>query len=178
MTYTAFQGHTKIASGNLTEVSSFLKDKSPDDFLVFDDAGRQIDLDVRGVQSEPPSDPARGRGRPRLGVVAREVTLLPRHWDWLNSQPGGASVALRKLVEEARRTRGDHDRVRSAQEAAYHFLTAIAGNLPGFEEALRALFAYDRRSFADLIAGWPQDVRDHAIQLAFADQDPSGIERV
>ena len=178
MSYTAFQGHTKIASGNLTEVSSFLKDKRPDDFLVFDDSGRQIDLDVRGVQSEPPSDPARGRGRPRLGVVAREVTLLPRHWDWLNSQPGGASVALRKLVEEARRTRGDSDRVRAAQEAAYRFLNAIAGNLPGFEEALRALFAYDRRRFADLIAGWPQDIRDHAIQLAFADQDPSGVERV
>jgi hypothetical protein len=177
MSYTAFQGHTRIAAGNLAEVSSFLKDKHQEDFLVFDGAGRQINLDVRGIQSEQSADPARGRGRPRLGVVAREVTLLPRHWDWLNSQPGGASVALRKLVEEARRIRGDHDRVRSAQEAAYHFLTAIAGNLPGFEEALRALFAYDRRRFADLIAGWPQDVRDHAVQLAFADQDPTGAER-
>ena len=86
-------------------------------------------------------------------------------------------MALRKLVEEARRTKGDNDRVRAAQEAAYRFLNAIAGNLPGFEEALRALFAYDRRRFADLIAGWPQDVRDHAIGLAFADQDPTGTER-
>ena len=86
-------------------------------------------------------------------------------------------MALRKLVEEARRTKGDKDRVRAAQEAAYRFLNAIAGNLPGFEEALRALFAYDRRRFADLIAGWPQDVRDHAIDLAFADQDPTGTER-
>jgi len=154
-----------------------LKDKRQGDFLVFDGAGRQVDLDLRGVQHEPPTDPARGRGRPRLGVVAREVTLLPRHWDWLNSQPGGTSVALRKLVEEARRTKGDNDRVRAAQEAAYRFLNAIAGNLPGFEEALRALFAYDRRRFADLIAGWPQDVRDHAIGLAFADQDPTGTER-
>jgi len=178
MSYTAFQGHTKIAAGNLAEVSSFLKDKLQEGLLVFDDAGRQIDLDIRGVRSEPTADPARGRGRPRLGVVAREITLLPRHWDWLNSQPGGASVALRKLVEEARRTRGDSDRVRAAQEAAYRFLNAIAGNLSGFEEALRALFAYDRRRFADLIAGWPQDIRDHAIKLAFADQDPSGIEGV
>jgi len=176
--YTAFQGHTRIAAGNLAEVSSFLKDKLQGEFLVFDGAGRQIDLDLRGIESEPAVDPARGRGRPRLGVVAREVTLLPRHWDWLNSQPGGASVALRRLVDEARRTRGDGDRVRAAQEAAYRFLTAIAGNLPGFEEALRALFAYDRRRFADLIAGWPRDIRDHAIQLAFADQDPSGIQRV
>ena len=178
MSYTAFQGHTRIAAGDLGEVSSFLRNMPQGAFLVFDDTGRQIDLDLRPVQSEPPGDPARGRGRPRLGVVAREVTLLPRHWDWRNSQPGGASVALRKLVEEARRARGDSDRVRAAQEAAYRCLTAIAGNLPGFEEALRALFAYDRRRFADLIAGWPQDVRDHAIQLAFADQDPSGIERV
>ena len=115
----------------------------------------------------------RGRGRPRLGVVAREVTLLPRHWDWLGLQPGGASVALRRLVEEARRASGDRDRVRAAQDAAYCFISAIAGNLPGFEEAARALFAYDRRRFADLIAGWPEDVRDYAIQLAFADQDPS-----
>jgi len=171
MSYTAFQGHTKIAAGNLVEVSSFLKDRPQGGFLLFDNAGRQVDLDLRGIPSEPLADPARGRGRPRLGVVAREVTLLPRHWDWLNSQPGGASVALRKLVEEARRTHGDNDRVRAAQEAAYRFLSAIAGNLPGFEEALRALFAYDRRRFADLIAGWPQDIRDHAIQLAFADQE-------
>ena len=161
MGYTAFNGHTRIAAGNLAEVYSLLKDRPQGDFLVFDETGRQVDLDLRAIQHEPSADQARGRGRPRLGVVAREVTLLPRHWDWLNSQPGGASVALRKLVEEARRTRGDNDRVRAA----------IAGNLPGFEEALRALFAYDRRRFADLIAGWPQDIRDHAIQLAFADQE-------
>jgi hypothetical protein len=108
-----------------------------------------------------------------LGVVAREVTLLPRHWDWLNSQPGGASVALRKLVELARRTSGDRDRVRAAQESAYSFMSAIAGNLPGFEEATRALFAYDRRRFSELIASWPEDIRDYAIKLAFADQEPA-----
>jgi hypothetical protein len=106
-------------------------------------------------------------------VVAREVTLLPRHWDWLTSQAGGASVALRRLVDEARRTSGDRDRVRAAQEAAYHFMSAMAGNLPGFEEAARALFAYDRRRFADLIAEWPPDVRDHAVKLAFADLSPA-----
>jgi hypothetical protein len=108
-----------------------------------------------------------------LGVVAREVTLLPRHWDWLAVQPGGASVALRKLVDEARRSSGDRDRTRAAQEATYRFISAIAGNLPGFEEACRALFAHDRRRFGDLIAGWPEDVRDYAIQLAFSDQEPA-----
>jgi hypothetical protein len=96
--------------------------------------------------------------------------LLPRHWDWLATQPGGASVALRKLVEEARRTGGDRDRSRAARDAAYHFMSAMAGNLPGFEEASRALFADDRRRFAGLIAGWPDDVRDHAVKLAFGDR--------
>jgi hypothetical protein len=101
------------------------------------------------------------------------VTLLPRHWDWLNLQPGGASVALRRLVDEARRTSGDRDRVRAAQEAAYRFMSAAAGNLPGYEEATRALFAYDRRKFAQLVADWPEDVRDFAVRLAFADQKPA-----
>ena len=104
----------------------------------------------------------------------REVTLLPSHWDWLNVQPGGASVALRKLVDAARRTSGDRDRVRAAQESTYRFISAIAGNLPGFEEATRALFAYDRRRFGDLISGWPEDIRDYAIRLAFADHDAAG----
>ena len=112
----------------------------------------------------------RGRGRPKLGVVAREVTLLPRHWEWLGAQPGGASVALRKLVDAARRANGDPDRSRAARDAAYHFMSAMAGNLPGFEEASRALFADDRRRFAALIAGWPGDIRDHIVKLAFSDR--------
>ena len=111
-------------------------------------------------------DKPRGRGRPKLGVVAREVTLLPRHWEWLATQPGGASVALRKLVEEARRTHAESDKRRKAQESAYHFMSAIAGNKPGFEEAARALFANDQRRFRKWIASWPDDVRDHAIKLA------------
>lgn len=156
---------------------SVVKRRPQGEVLVFDDAtGFQIDLDVRGKsrKSAKESEAAepRGRGRPRLGVLAKEVTLLPRHWDWLSLQPGGASVALRKLVEEARRTSGDRDRVRAAQEAAYRFMSAAAGNLPGFEEAARALFAYDRRKFAQLIADWPEDVRDLAVRLAFADQEP------
>jgi hypothetical protein len=111
----------------------------------------------------------RGRGRPKLGVVAREVTLLPRHWDWLGAQPGGASVALRKLVEEARRASGDRDRSRAARDAAYHFMAVMAGNLARFEEASRALFADDRRRFVELIAGWPGDIRDHIVWLAFSE---------
>src|SRR5262245_31185648 len=180
MRYTAFSQLRKVAAGSRTEVVAFLQDRPQGEVLVFDDeTGAQVDLDTRGTGEElargyPDAAPAepRGRGRPRLGVIAKEVTLLPRHWDWLSSQPGGASVALRRLVDEARRTSGDRDRVRAAQEAAYRFTSAVAGNLPGFEEATRALFAYDRRRFAELISAWPPDVRDYAIRLAFADHEP------
>jgi hypothetical protein len=112
---------------------------------------------------------SRGRGRPKLGVVSREVTLLPRHWEWLTGQPGGASVALRKLVEEAKRAPGDKNMRRKAQERAYHFMSAIAGDMPNFEEATRALFADDQPRMRELVAAWPDDVRDHAIVLAFGE---------
>ena len=101
-----------------------------------------------------------------LGVVAREVTLLPRHWEWLAHQPGGASVALRKLVEAARRDPGGKDRVRQAREAAYRFMSALAGNEAGFEEAARALFAGRRVDFETHVGRWPKDVREHAVRLA------------
>jgi hypothetical protein len=185
-TFTAFEGSKRIASGSLPDVAAAVKTSAErgtlEPILIYDDStGRQIDIDMRPVPPsasvEPaaePDEPAngtetRGRGRPRLGVVAREVTLLPRHWEWLAEQPGGASVALRRLVDEARRTSGARDRLRAAQEAAYHFMSSIAGNFPSFEEASRALFAQDRRRFGELIANWPEDIRDHAIQLAFSD---------
>jgi hypothetical protein len=190
----AFDGHQRIASGSLQEVALAVKGAiaSGAMILIFDDTtGRAIDIDTRGSDEEvlarlahQSSDPmertpmptpdqvaeAPARGRPKLGVVAREVTLLPRHWEWLNVQPGGASVALRKLVEEARRTSSGKDRSRQAQEAAYHFMSAMAGNFPGFEEAARALFANDRQRFGDLVAAWPNDVRSHATKLAFSTQ--------
>ena len=191
--FTAFIGDRLLASGPLADVAlAVLKvsDKvAAEPVVIFDDAnGRPVDLDLGGTERDvmarlslPAADPdaaedeapvePRGRGRPRLGVVAREVTLLPRHWEWLGAQPGGASVALRKLVEEARRASGDRDSSRAAREAAYYFMSAMAGNLPGFEEASRALFADDRRRFGDLIAGWPRDIRDHTVRLAFSDRD-------
>ena len=183
MAYTAFHGLRKVATGSATDLAKILKGKPQGQVIVFDDAtGSQIDIDLRGRPTEIPHLPAdmeaeepRGRGRPRLGVIAKEVTLLPRHWDWLNGQPGGASVWLRKLVDEARKTSGDRDRVRAAQEAAYRFMSAIAGNLPGFEEATRSLFSYDRRRFTHLVANWPEDVRDYLIRLAFADHAPEQI---
>ena len=190
-TFTAFEGQRRLMSGPLPEVVLTVKraeQRASESTIIFSDAtGRPIDFDLRGSDDEilarlpPTASPAavaetssepRGRGRPKLGVVAREVTLLPRHWEWLATQPGGASVALRKLVEAARRANGDRDRSRAARDAAYHFMSVMAGNRPHFEEASRALFADDRRQFTALIAAWPADIRDHIVRLAFGDSDP------
>ncbi|SEA04132.1 DUF2239 family protein [Paraburkholderia sartisoli] len=182
----AFEGVRRIASGALKDVAVAVKavvdrgESAP--VLIFDSVTSQpVEFDLRGPVDEvigrlagadvaPPlaanEEAPRGRGRPKLGVVAREVTLLPRHWDWLNGQPGGASVALRRLVDAARAANEDHDRVRRAQEATYRFMTALAGNLAGFEDATRALFANDRARFDDLTAPWPTDVRDHVRSLS------------
>lgn len=181
--FTAFVGSRRLASGSLDQVALAAK-KAVDrgaqqPVLIYNDhTGRAIDIDSRGSDGEilarltrpAPPCPPRGRGRPKLGVVAREVTLLPRHWQWLGSQPGGASVAIRKLVETARRANQETDQLRQRQEAAYHFILAMAGNLGDFEEASRALFANDRERFRDLIGGWPADVRDHAFKLAFGER--------
>ena len=175
-TLTVFFGFQRVAHGSKAEVLEQLSRRDdPGPYLVFDDqTGTQLDLDMRELppelrypEAEPHRDEApRSVGRPKLGVVAREVTLLPRHWDWLARQKGGASVAIRKLVDEARRVNEDADRIRLAQEAAYRFLSAMAGNRPHFEEATRALFAPDPRRFEKLIAEWPADIRDHALRLA------------
>jgi uncharacterized protein len=190
--FTAFMGQRLLAAGPLAEVALAVmnaarRPAAPPIVIFSDSNGRPIDLDLRGTEREiiarlPQPAPnlkiaaeeiaatePRGRGRPKLGVVAREVTLLPRHWEWLGAQPGGASVALRKLVDEARRANGDADRARDARDAAYHFMSVMAGNLAGFEEASRALFADDRRRFVGLVAGWPDDIRDHVVKLAFSD---------
>jgi hypothetical protein len=188
---TAFEGTRRIASGPLPEVALRVKEvmdrgeRAP--VLIFDDATSDlIELDFRGTALEvverlaaspaanvpdgspipPELETRRKPGRPRLGVVAREVTLLPRHWEWLNRQPGGASVAMRRLVEEARRVNESRDRVRHAQEVAYRFMSAMAGNEPGFEEALRSLFAADSARFNVHLEAWPIDVRDHSRKLA------------
>jgi hypothetical protein len=101
-------------------------------------------------------------------VVAREVTLLPRHWEWLATQRGGASAALRRLVEEARRANASRDRQRLAAERAYRFIHAMAGDLPGYEAATRALFAHDWTGFADRMSEWPADIREYALRLVNA----------
>lgn len=179
---TAFRDDVLLATGPLPDVALAVRaDRerhSEATHLVFDDrTGRVIDLDLRGSDSEivmrlaPTYDSQgsvrAGRGRPALGVVPREVTLLPAQWDWLAAQGRNVSATLRRLVEDARRAEAAQPSRRPAQEAAYRFATAMAGNLPGYEEAMRALFAGDATRFARQTEMWPSDIRDHSRRLAF-----------
>ena len=176
----AFDGHRLLARGAGIDVALALKQAlgagAPGPLLAFDDAtGAVIDFDLSGSDADiaarlaEPEPGPRGRGRPKLGVVAREVTLLPRHWEWLAAQRGGASVALRRLVDEARRADGGSTQARQAVGAAYRFLQAIAGDFAGFEEASRALFAGDREGFEQRIANWPPNIVAHVRRLLAGD---------
>jgi hypothetical protein len=174
--YVVFEGERRIAAGAKLDVAVAAQARlalAPEaSLLIFDPEGRQVDFDLRGGPwdialrlGEGDAAP-RGRGRPKLGVTAREVTLLPRHWEWLAAQPGGASVALRKLVEAARRESEGPDRRRAARDAAYRFASVMAGDRPGFEDMSRALFAGDGEVFAARVAEWPSDVSEHLRGLA------------
>ena len=188
--FTGFCGHRLVATGDLIEVAlelQALSERGADGplALIDDSTGRAVGISLHGTpqqlrkrlerlaaasatEEEEEEEPPRrqGRGRPKLGVVSREVSLLPRHWEWLATQQGGASVALRKLVEQARREGAARDRARAARDAAYGFMYEMAGNLPGFEEAIRALFAGDAAKLAEHLRTWPKDVRAHATRLA------------
>lgn len=183
-TFTAFAETTVLAKGSLDEVTKAVRGHAGQEralpVLVFEDGtGRIVDLDLRAeTERQAPSGaeeagPPRRRGRPKLGVVAREVTLLPRHWDWLAAQPGGASAALRRLVDQARKADGDATAVRQAQEAAYRFMSAIAGDLPGFEEACRALFSGDIQRLSECVSAWPEDIATYALGLARGTDAPN-----
>lgn len=159
--FTVFQGTKRLDSGTRSELEARLAPLGPhpDQLAVFsDETGRETDLNLSGIETPPP------RGRPKLGVRAREVTLLPRHWDWLSRQSGGASATLRRLVDEARK-RDTEDSVLRA-DRTFRFLTALAGDLPRFEEAIRALYAGDTAGFSEAMEGWPGDIRAHAHRLA------------
>lgn len=193
--YTAFTGHQRVSSGDIASVASVAKEyidscENSPSILIFDNqTSEQVEIDFRGSTSdllkhiellkialatEAPSDeetpapspvPTGRSGRPKLGVVAKEVTLLPRHWEWLKSQRGGASATLRRLVEQARSEAVKEDKIREQQTAVYRFMTAIGGDLSGFEEAMRALYAFDENQFIAQIDAWPQDIRAHVMTL-------------
>jgi hypothetical protein len=180
-TYTAFAGVRQLASADLKTVLLQTKayldqggNESKDLVLIFEDAtGKQVDFDFRGTpeevmqragEMEGTEAPRTGPGRPKLGVVAREVTLLPRHWEWLESQPNGISAALRRLVDEARKREPGKQRARQVRDAVSRFLWVMAGNLPDFEEASRALFAADRDHLEALTQAWPEDIRSYLLR--------------
>jgi len=186
ISFIAFDGSQRIALGSLAYVALKVKvavdEGVPGPVVVLHAATSEpVQLDLRGTPADvlarlsaaagavpPPAPVPRGRGRPKLGVVPREITLLPAHWDWLNEQPGGASVTLRKLVDHASRSNAPKDDVRSAVQAATRFMAAVARNLPNFAEATQALAAGQADNFNALVAAWPADVRDHATTLAAA----------
>jgi hypothetical protein len=193
--FVAFLEHQLLAAGDIETVLRRVHKQSHASacgtILVFEEAtGMQLDFDLRGTAEEaiarlethPLFTPSRaeqprraGRGRPRLGVISREVSRLPRHWSWLEAQPGGISGALRRLVDEARRREPGKERARLAREALSRILWGLAGNLPAFEEATRALFANDQARFAELVAGWPDDLRRYALaRLGQAERMQSG----
>lgn len=181
--WTAFAGQRILKAGAPWEVALVVKDISQSTeeagpVLIFDDAtGRTVDFDPRGSKNEvvarikasfvsQEDDAPRTRGRPRLGVVSKEVTLLPRHWEWLAKQPSGGSATLRKLVENAMRVDHGTSKVRNSQAAADCYMAAMLGNMPHYEEASRALYNSDRESFMCLTEPWPADLRDYARRLA------------
>lgn len=170
-TYTAFAGTQLMACGELEAILTAVKPRvdSGDGVLIFQDqTGKQVDFDFRGTMNDVVAralaTPARsGPGRPKLGVVSREISLLPRHWEWLEAQPSGASAALRRLVDEARRRDSGEWRMRQTVEAVGRVMTALAGNMAGFEEAYRALYARDLPRLAEEARSWPEDVRNYVL---------------
>jgi hypothetical protein len=174
--HTVFDGSRIAFSGSPPEAIRIAREKLGQDpgrqIFVFNDAtGRLVDVDLRPEAPAAVTETAPRRGRPKLGVVAREVTLLPRHWEWLAAQPGGASVALRRLVDQARKGDGV---AAARRDAAYRFMHAMAGDRPGFEEAVRALYAGDLSRLAAFTASWPRDIATYARRLASPGDDAPG----
>lgn len=185
---TAFDGTRIVAEGTLNEVAARVKEqigeKAWTPILIFDDIDAEvIDVDFRGsvddvikrisqrpakhfIEQEASQESAKptGPGRPKLGVVGREVTLLPRHWEWLDRQSGGASVALRKLVDQARKANAEREMIELSKTACNRFLFTVAGNFPGLEEVTRALFAGNKEAFLEQTEPWPADVRNYALR--------------
>lgn len=182
ITLTAFRRQQQIAHGTLSELLQQIQSaniKNETVFIFNDRSGKRLDIhangDVASVLAVYPelAEPSaiKSRGRPKLGVAAKEVTLLPRHWAWLATQPGGASATLRRLIDQARKTGEAADNKRQRHDRAYHFMYEIAGDLPDYEASLRALFADDEAAFTACIGSWPQDIRQYALRLAFGTEE-------
>jgi len=184
--YSAFAANRLLVRGPLAtmlrEAKARLDSGEADQLLIFEDqTGQQVDFDFRGTadevvaRAEPAAVPS-GRGRPKLGVVSRELSLLPRHWEWLEAQPNGISATVRRLVDEARKREPGLERARRVRDAVSRFMWVMAGNLPGFEEASRALFAGDRSLLRELGRAWPEDIRAHIERLLDEGERPDTAE--
>jgi hypothetical protein len=187
LTYSAFSGTRRLITGTLEPVLREMKrfagahsndstNSGPAPLVFCDQNGQQIDFDLRGTLEEvlrkaQPTPAKVGPGRPKLGVVSREITLLPRHWEWLESQPNGASAAIRRLVEDARKDGGSEQSLRTRIEAVGRVMTVLAGNLPGFEEACRALYKRDLAGLTQCIEGWPPDIRSYILEHVELEQN-------
>ena len=182
--YSSFTGYRHIASGPLRTVLKETKtfydstqtpdernaSHHPENLLFFHHGdGRQLDFDLSGsledvlsrIQTREPSPvdetPDKpGKGRPRLGVVSKEVTLLPRHWEWLSRQPASASATLRRLVSEASSRENTSSKAKA--ERLGTILWTLAGNLEGFEEASRCLHRLDFEGLFGFSDKWPGDL--------------------
>ncbi len=181
-TYTAFNGFQIISQGALCDVAvvTFKKWRAQPEakILIFSDStGRQMDLDLSGSEKDvierlkmyetKPTTPHVRAGRPKLGVIPREISLLPHHWEWLLNQDGGSSSAIRRLIDEKTKPLPlAKDKIKQAQEVTYKFLSAIAGDLPHFEEVTRYLYRKDKKKFESLMADWPKDITRHTLALA------------
>lgn len=179
LTFTVFAGETRLAGGNPADVARAIKavlqggerrilrvfrdhDAMPATF----DATLDVDAISNALLETRGGSGRRGQGRPRLGVFAREVTLLPRHWAWLSAQPGGASVTLRKLVDAASHAPFADREERPEAAGLDRFVTAMASMLPWNKEALRAFMLGEEERFVAISENWPADLRDYARQLA------------
>ncbi|MEY4239279.1 MAG: hypothetical protein RL339_1880 [Pseudomonadota bacterium] len=176
----AFAGGQLISRGALIEVALALRgwDRTdgPQPLILDERTGEPVEVDLRGTPAEvvarlgAASDQATERaparpGRPKIGVIAREVTLLPRHWEWLAQQPGSASQVLRRLIDAQRGEEREMPLPPELQQNVYRFMSAIAGNFPGFEDVSRALFAGDIEGTIDAARAWPVDVQDHLRRM-------------
>ncbi|MBC7539648.1 MAG: DUF2239 family protein [Bacteriovorax sp.] len=181
-TYTAFDGHKLFGQGDLSEIVIKIKKqlgKSDNASIIIfsDNTGKVFDFNFQGtlsdvkkrldmyIQTEVPEVNA-GAGRPKLGVISREISLLPQHWEWLATQPGGSSSTLRKLVDEAKKKTSGGPSIKQTQEIVHRFASAMAGDFEGFEEALRALYRKDKGLFHAQMKNWPEDIRDYIIELS------------
>jgi uncharacterized protein len=182
-TYTAFDGQKQLCQGELSEVvlkikRSMGKSENTSVLIFSDETGKTMDFNFQGSEKDvhkrlemyvdEVKKEVMGPGRPKLGVVSREVSLLPRHWEWLANQTGGASATLRKLVEEAKKKTSNSQELKQAQERTYKFISVMAGDLAGYEEALRALYKKDKKLFLTQIQLWPADIKNHAVAMAQA----------